>query len=70
MEEEARELADACNKEHVAAEAADLLYFAAVAMTRAGVSFADVAKILDARALRVVRRPGDAKVQPQTSEGK
>lgn len=59
--EEAGELGDAAGREHVTAEAADLLYFAAVAMMRAGVSLADVAGELDRRALRVTRRGGDAK---------
>ncbi len=59
--EEAGELGDAAGREHVTAEAADLLYFAAVAMVRAGVSLADVVGELDRRALRVTRRGGDAK---------
>ncbi len=59
--EEAQELAEAKTKEEVAWEAADLIYFASVAMARAGVNFADVEKVLDQRSLKVVRRKGDAK---------
>lgn len=59
--EEAAELADASGSSRVASEAADLLYFAAVALARAGVPFADVERELDRRARRVTRRPGDAK---------
>jgi phosphoribosyl-ATP pyrophosphohydrolase len=59
--EEAMELADATGPAHVAEETADVLYFAMVAMARAGVSLADVEAILDQRALHVTRRRGDAK---------
>lgn len=58
--EEAGELADAPS-DQVAWEAADVLYFAAVALARAGVSLADAEAHLDRRARRVTRRPGDAK---------
>ncbi|MBI4568570.1 MAG: phosphoribosyl-ATP diphosphatase [Planctomycetes bacterium] len=59
--EEAGELAAARAADHVAAEAADLLYFALVACARAGVPLATVEEKLDRRALKVHRRPGDAK---------
>jgi len=59
--EEAGELADAATAEDVAWEAADLLYFAFVAMAKAGVSIADVERQLDLRALKLTRRPGNAK---------
>jgi phosphoribosyl-ATP pyrophosphohydrolase len=59
--EEAGELAEASAKPDVVAEAADLMYFTLVAMQRAGASLAEVAAELDRRALRVTRRPGDAK---------
>ena len=59
--EEAGELAEANTADHVAAEAADLFYFGLVAMARAGVSIADVEAVLDRRALKVTRRPGNAK---------
>lgn len=59
--EEANELAAAASRGDVVAEAADLMYFTLVAMQRAGASLAEVATELDRRALRVTRRPGDAK---------
>jgi phosphoribosyl-AMP cyclohydrolase / phosphoribosyl-ATP pyrophosphohydrolase len=59
--EEADELAAARDRANVASEAADLLYFASVAMRRAGVGLADVAAELDQRGLRLTRRPGNAK---------
>ena len=42
-------------------EVADVIYFALVAMVRAGVDLADVEAVLDRRELRISRRPGDAK---------
>ncbi len=59
--EEAEELAAAGTAEEVVHEAADVLYFALVAMARAGVELADVEAELDRRALKVTRRDGDAK---------
>lgn len=59
--EEAQELGEATEKDHVAAETADLLYFALVACVKAGVSLSDVEAHLDRRALKVRRRQGDAK---------
>ncbi len=59
--EEAAELADAGKTSEVRHEAADLLYFALVAAARAGVSLAEIESELDARALRLTRRRGDAK---------
>lgn len=59
--EEAGELAAAEGADAVAWEAADLLYFALVAVARAGVSLADVEAELDRRARKLVRRAGDAK---------
>jgi phosphoribosyl-ATP pyrophosphohydrolase/phosphoribosyl-AMP cyclohydrolase len=61
LAEEAGELARAEGAEAVAEEAADVLYFASVALARAGVSLADVERVLDRRALGVTRRPGHAK---------
>ncbi|MCB9664808.1 MAG: phosphoribosyl-ATP diphosphatase [Alphaproteobacteria bacterium] len=63
LREEAQELAEAATPEHVAAEAADVLYFTLVRMAAAGVGLADVEAVLDARAHKVTRRPGDAKPQ-------
>ena len=59
--EEAGELAEAATAEEVAHEAADLLYFAMVAMARAGVGLSDVEAVLERRARKVTRRPGNAK---------
>ncbi len=59
--EEAGELADASGPEAATWEAADVMYFALVAMARAGVSLADVEAELDRRSRKLVRRPGDAK---------
>lgn len=59
--EEARELGEAKGAEHVAAEAADVMYFTLAAMKRAGVTLADVGRVLDGRAKKVTRRKGDAK---------
>ncbi len=69
--EEAGELADAAPQDgaHVAAEAADLLYFAAVALARAGVPLEQVERELDRRALKQTRRPGDAKPPAGAGEG-
>ena len=61
--EEAGELADAEGPEAIAAEAADLLYFASVALARAGVPLAAAERALGRRAQAVTRRPGDAKPQ-------
>ncbi len=61
LQEEAGELAQAESKEDVAAELADVLYFASVAAARSGVTIADAERVLDRRALNVTRRPGDAK---------
>ncbi|MFP4598857.1 MAG: phosphoribosyl-ATP diphosphatase [Persicimonas sp.] len=59
--EEAGELAEAETAEEVTWEAADVIYFALVAATKAGVSLRDIEKELDRRALKVTRRKGDAK---------
>jgi phosphoribosyl-ATP pyrophosphohydrolase/phosphoribosyl-AMP cyclohydrolase len=61
LREEAGELAEARDVDAVRAEAADVLYFAAVALARAGVSLAGVERELERRARRVSRRAGDAK---------
>ena len=59
--EEAQELSEAVEPDHVAAEAADVMYFALVACAKAGVTLADVEAHLDRRALKVRRRAGDSK---------
>ncbi|MCP4603740.1 MAG: phosphoribosyl-ATP diphosphatase [Proteobacteria bacterium] len=58
--EEATELAEA-RPEEVTHEAADLIYFALVAMAKAGVELDAVEQELEQRSRRVTRRPGDAK---------
>lgn len=59
--EEAGELAAAESAEEAAHEAADLVYFALVAARAKGATLEDVERVLDGRALRVTRRPGNAK---------
>jgi phosphoribosyl-ATP pyrophosphohydrolase len=59
--EEAQELADADSAENAAWEAADLIYFACVALAKAGGRLEDVDRNLDAKSLKVTRRPGNAK---------
>ncbi len=61
LKEEANELSEASTREHVVAEAADVLYFSMVAIIKAGGTMADVERELDRRALKLTRRPGDAK---------
>ncbi|WWC62384.1 histidinol dehydrogenase [Kwoniella dejecticola CBS 10117] len=59
--EEAEELCDAQDKDHIAFEAADLLYFALARCISKGVSLKDVEKALDKKSLKITRRKGDAK---------
>jgi phosphoribosyl-ATP pyrophosphohydrolase/phosphoribosyl-AMP cyclohydrolase/histidinol dehydrogenase len=59
--EEATELCDAKEKDHIAFEAADLLYFALTKCVAAGVTLEDVERNLDAKSIKVKRRQGDAK---------
>ncbi|MSP23647.1 MAG: phosphoribosyl-ATP diphosphatase [Myxococcales bacterium] len=59
--EEAGELGLAASHDEVAHEAADVLYFTLVRMAKAGVSLTEVEQILEARARKITRRPGDAK---------
>ena len=59
--EEASELCEASSKQDVAAEAADLFYFAMTKCVSAKVSLEDVERNLDLKSLRVSRRKGDAK---------
>lgn len=67
--EEAEELCDAKTPEEVAFEAADLIYFALTKAVSAGVSLADVQSNLDAKSLKVKRRPGNAKGKWAEKEG-
>ena len=59
--EEARELCEAETRDHTIAEAADVLYFTLARLAKDGISLAEVESELDRRALKVSRRPGDAK---------
>lgn len=59
--EEARELASAATCAEAAWEAADVIYFAMVAARARGATLADIEAELDRRALRITRRPGNAK---------
>ncbi|TPV96196.1 MAG: phosphoribosyl-ATP diphosphatase [Myxococcales bacterium FL481] len=59
--EEAGELADAETTQEVVHEAADVIYFACVRAASRGVDLAAIEAELDARALKVRRRGGDAK---------
>lgn len=69
IREEADELCEAQTKEDIAAEAADLFYFALTRCIAAGVSLSDVEKSLDLKSLRAkARRKGDAKPQYLESE--
>ncbi|KAI9829973.1 MAG: trifunctional histidinol dehydrogenase [Phylliscum demangeonii] len=67
--EEAEELCAATTAADVAAEAADLIYFALTKCVAAGVTLEDVESNLDAKALKVTRRPGDAKGRWAAHEG-
>jgi phosphoribosyl-AMP cyclohydrolase / phosphoribosyl-ATP pyrophosphohydrolase len=61
LSEEARELNEATARDHTIAEAADVLYFALARLARDGIALSEVEAELDRRALKVSRRPGDAK---------
>ncbi len=66
LAEEAGELSEAREPGHVAAEAADLAFFATVALARAGSRWSDAEAVLDRRARKLTRRPGDAKPEAGT----
>jgi phosphoribosyl-ATP pyrophosphohydrolase / phosphoribosyl-AMP cyclohydrolase / histidinol dehydrogenase len=59
--EEAEELCQATTKSEIAAEAADLIYFALTRCIAADVSLEDIERNLDMKNLKVTRRKGDAK---------
>lgn len=67
--EEAEELCDAKTSQEVAFEAADLIYFALTKAISAGASLADIEANLDAKSLKVSRRPGNAKGKWAEKEG-
>eukprot|EP01035_Chromulina_nebulosa_P018450 gene18450-24157_t len=59
--EEVQELVEAVEPDHIAAEAADVMYFLMTRCVAAGVELSDIQRHLDKRALKVTRRPGNAK---------
>lgn len=59
--EEAKELSESATAEHAAREAADVIYFALTSARIRGAALENIERELDRRALRVTRRPGDAK---------
>jgi phosphoribosyl-ATP pyrophosphohydrolase/phosphoribosyl-AMP cyclohydrolase/histidinol dehydrogenase len=59
--EEAQELSEATEPDDVTGELADVLYFAMVRATKAGVSIDDAVAELDRRTRKVTRRKGDSK---------
>ena len=59
--EEAQELSEAKETDHVAAEAADVVYFTMVAAVKGGASLEQIEAHLDRRTLKIKRRPGNAK---------
>mmetsp|Transcript_40317 Transcript_40317/g.78852 ORF Transcript_40317/g.78852 Transcript_40317/m.78852 type:complete len:458 (-) Transcript_40317:51-1424(-) len=61
--EEAQELAEATEREDVAGELADVLYFAMTRAVAAGVPLSEAIEVLDKRARKVTRRPGNSKVE-------
>lgn len=61
LKEEAGELIEAQSRDEVIHEAADLIFFTLMRMVENNVSLADVDRMLDRRALKVHRRPGNAK---------
>jgi len=63
LREEAAELCEARSAEEVAHEAADVIYFTLARLAAASVPLEAVERELDRRALKVSRRPGDAKMQ-------
>lgn len=61
IREEARELTEAEDRAHTIAETADVIYFTMARLARDGIALVEVERELDRRALKVSRRPGDAK---------
>ncbi len=59
--EEVQELVEAEEPDHIAAEAADVMYFMMARVVAGGVTLKDIEKHLNARTLKVTRRPGNAK---------
>ena len=63
IKEEADELCRAETKEEIAFETADLFYFALTRCVAAGISIRDIEEVLNKKAAKVTRRPGNAKPQ-------
>uniref|UniRef100_A0A6B2KWK4 Histidine biosynthesis trifunctional protein n=1 Tax=Arcella intermedia TaxID=1963864 RepID=A0A6B2KWK4_9EUKA len=61
LREEVEELIEAKEKNDIAWEAADVIYFTMVAAVKAGVSLTDIEQQLESRAKKITRRKGDAK---------
>jgi phosphoribosyl-ATP pyrophosphohydrolase/phosphoribosyl-AMP cyclohydrolase/histidinol dehydrogenase len=59
--EEASELCVAKSKDDIINEMADVLYFTMAKLAKNNIELSEVGKVLDARALKVTRRPGLAK---------
>lgn len=63
IKEEADELCRAETQQEIAFEAADLFYFALTRCIAAGVTLRDIEEVLNKKAAKVTRRPGNAKSQ-------
>jgi phosphoribosyl-ATP pyrophosphohydrolase/phosphoribosyl-AMP cyclohydrolase/histidinol dehydrogenase len=63
IKEEADELCRAETKEEIAFEAADLFYFTLTRCVAAGIGIRDIEEVLNKKAAKVTRRPGNAKPQ-------
>ena len=61
--EEAGEFCEARDSSHIAAEAADLVYFMLTKCIANGVNLEDIERDLNRKSMKVTRRPGDAKPQ-------
>ena len=59
--EEVQELVEAKDPDHIAAEAADVMYFMLTRCVAGGATLQDIERHLDKRTLKVSRRPGNAK---------
>lgn len=70
IREEAAELCEATDREHVIQECADVVFFAMVKLRKSGGTFAEVERVLNGRSLKVTRRPGLAKEQFLAEEEK
>jgi phosphoribosyl-ATP pyrophosphohydrolase len=68
LAEEARELADAGDRDAAVHEAADLIYFGLATLVAKGGRLSDVVAELERRSLRISRRPMAAKPRTDASE--